>query len=102
MPNVYNYNDAFIEILKGVASGTLSNPNNAGKNVGDISNQIMATARLIATSAESLYDLTVAAPAKGQFAGVAPNFTVNNTSVIKTTGEPPDVIVPGAAPAGLA
>lgn len=100
MPNVYNYNDAFVEILKGVASGMFSNPNNAGKNVGTMASTIVASARLIATQAEALYDLTNAAPPKGQFAGVVPNFTVNDTSVIIVTGEPPKVKSPGATPLG--
>ena len=92
MPNVYNYNDAFVEILKGVASGTLSNPNNAGKDVGSMSTDIINTARIIATAAESLYDLTVAAPAKGQFAGISANYLVNSPNAPPPSGSPPTVV----------
>lgn len=98
MPNVYNYNDAFVEILKGVASGTLSNPNNAGRDVGSISTDIVNTARIIATAAESLYDLTVAAPAKGQFAGISANYQVNIPNAPPPSGKPPVVIVPPTGP----
>lgn len=92
MPNVYNYNDAFVEILKGVASGTLSNPNNAGKDVAAMSTDIINTARIIATAAESLYDLTVAAPAKGQFSGISANYQVNSPNAPPPSGAPPTVV----------
>lgn len=98
MPNVYNYNDAFIEILKGCASGTLSNPNNAGKNVAAMATDIINTARIIATSVEALYDLTVAAPAKGQFVGVSSNYLLNTPNVPPPQGAPPTVIKPPTAP----